>query len=118
MNKKPLDYICCEIDSPEYSRAEIKKYLYFWNKNNFWRLSFNYIQPALSANQEPVTGLWFTISPQRLQENTVSSKLVSNILYDYIKYAMCIEDPTQCDQYKQMTQELKNSANVELTKII
>ena len=51
MNGKQIDYICCEIDSPEYSKAEIKKYLYFWDKNKFWHLDFNYVQPALSSEQ-------------------------------------------------------------------
>ena len=96
MNYKPLDYICCEIDSPEHSRAEIKKYLYFWNKNNFWHMDFNYVQPALSAGQNPAEGLWLTISPQRKSCSTVPSKLVSDILYDYIIILFCISYCSTC----------------------
>ena len=113
----PLDYICCEIDSPEYSRAEIKKYLYFWNKNNFWRLDFDYVQPALSADQEPVNGLWFTISPQRSGASTVSSRLVADVLYDYIKYAMCVEPETN-SEYLGMAETLLKRKTVGLKKII
>lgn len=118
MNGKPLDYICCEIDSPEYSKAEIKKYLYFWNKNNFWHLDFDYIQPALSSEQKPVTGLWFTISPQHSSHSAASSRLVADVLYDYIKYAMCIDDPDQCQEYIKMSGDLLLNETVGLKKII
>lgn len=117
MNKKPLDYVCCEIDSPEYSKAEIKKYLYFWNKNNFRHIDFNYVQPALSANQNAVTGLWFTIAPQRVSCTNIPAKLLNDILYDYIKYAMCIE-PEQCPEFLAMKKEIAKKANVRLCEII
>ena len=117
MNGKPLEYISCEIDSPDHSKAEIKKYLYFWNKNNFYHLDFDYVQPALSAGQKPVTGLWLTISPQRASCARVSSELVSDILYDYIKYAMCIE-PAESPEYVAMRKQLLDKSEVELKKII
>ena len=118
MNGKALDYILCEIDSPDYSRAEIKKYLYFWNKNNFRHLDFNYVQPALSNSQKPVMGLWLTISPQRTSCSTVPAKLVADVLYDYIKYAMCIEKPEKSKEYEAMLQEITEKKNVSLLKII
>ncbi len=118
VNKKPLDYICCEIDSPEHSKAGIKKYLYFWNKNNFWHLDFDYVQPALSANQKPVTGLWFTISPQRESCSSVPSCLIADVLYDYIKYAMGIVDPEQCKEYISMKQSIMAKNTVDLKKIV
>lgn len=117
VNGKPLEYICCEIDSPEYSKSEIKKYLYFWNKNNFWHLDFEYVQPALSAGQEPVDGLWFNISPQRSSARDVSSRLVLDVLYDYIKYAMCI-DPETSPEYQKMSEALLKNDHVGLKKII
>lgn len=118
MNGKPLDYICCEIDSPEHSKSEIKKYLYFWNKNNFWHMNFDYVQPALSAEQKPVTGLWFTISPQRVSRMDVPARLVVDVLYDYIKYAMCIENPKNCKEYQAMEEQIMKNDTVELRKII
>ena len=113
-----LDYVCREIDSPEYSRAEIKKYLYFWNKNNFWRVDFDYVQPALSSDQEPVDGLWFTISPQCSGASEVSSRLVADVLYDYIKYAMCIDDPDSNSEYQKMAKALLKKKTVGLKRII
>lgn len=115
---RPLDYICCEIDSPEYSKAEIKKYLYFWDKNNFRHLDFHYVQPALSSAQKPVTGLWFAISPQHASYADVPSRLVADILYDYIKYAMCIDDPDRCGEYILMKKELLTGESVPTKRII
>ena len=118
MSAKPLDYICCEIDSPEHSVSEVKKYLYFWNKNNFWHMDFGYVQPALSANQKPVDGLWLTISPQRVSVDEVPAKLVADIIYDYVKYAMCIDEPRNCKEYINMENEIMAKDTVKLTKII
>ena len=118
MNGRQLDYICCEIDSPEHSKAEIKKYLYFWNKNNYWRLDFNYVQPSLSATQKSVTGLWLTISPQHTSCRDVPSQLVVDIVWDYLKYAMCIDNPEKCSDYIQMREQIMQSNVVNLSKII
>lgn len=114
---RPLEYIFCEIDAPEYSRAEVKKYLYFWNKNNYSRLKFPYVQPALSAGQKPVTGLWFTVAPQREQCKSVPARLVGAVLHDYIKYAMDIEFPSDCAEYAQMIKDL-GTDEVSLEKIV
>lgn len=118
MNAKMLDYVCCEIDSPKCSKAKIKKHLYFWNKNNFWRVNFDYIQPALSNQQNFVTGLWFTISPQNKFCNEVPSKLIQDILYDYLKFSMSIEDPAKCPEYIGMEKQIMKQKALTLTKII
>ena len=65
-------------------------------------MDFDYVQPALSAGQKPITGLWLTISPQRASRVEVPSGLVTDILHDYVKYAMCIENPKQCKEYQAM----------------
>lgn len=118
INGKALDYICCEIDSPDYSKSGIKKYLYFWNKNNYWHIDFEYVQPALSADQAPVRGLWFTISPQSNVVSEVPSRLVLDVIYDYIKYAMCIDDPTVTEEYRAMERALLANDTVKLKKIL
>lgn len=115
---EPLDYIFCEIDSPEFSRNEIKKYLYFWNKNNYWHLDFNYIQPALSAEQEPVKGLWFTVSPRKETHNEVPEGLVRDVVHDYVRYAMGIKDPDKNAEFAAMRAELEEKGSVALKKII
>ena len=118
INRTALGYIFCEIDSPEFSRNEIKKYLYFWNKNNYWHLDFKYVQPALSASQEPVTGLWFTVSPRTDTLAELPEALVRDVIYDYVRYAMEIRDPDACPEYAGMRRELEELGTVRLRKIV
>lgn len=113
-----VDYIFCEIDSPEYSRSEIKKYLYFWQKNKYWHLKFNYVQPALSIEQEPVRGLWFTVSPQNAVLGSVNSQIILDVLYAYTHYAMDIDNPESNEQFIEMKKELTTHPRVEIEKII
>jgi len=115
---RSLDFIFCEIDSPEYSKAEVKKYLYFWDKNNYRHIDFNYLQPALSTEQGPVTGLWFTMSALQNSIDSVSSETVLSVIYDYMKYAMSIEDPEKNEWYIQMKKELLEKKTIKLAKII
>ena len=116
LNKRPLEYVCCEIDSPENTKSV--KHLHFWNKNNFRRLDFRYVQPALSAGKEPVTGLWLVISPQRTPSETIPPELVLSVVGDYMRYAMGIEDPETSEEYRAMKRELSEKEAVGLKKII
>lgn len=111
-----LEAIYCEIDSPEYSRSSIKKYLYFWRKNNFRRLNFQYVQPSLSASQEKVKGLWFTMTPVNGQAS-VSGNTVLKVLSDYMRYCMRIQNPEQHPDYLDMAAQLKDVPSVETTAI-
>ena len=116
-NKRNVDNIFCEIDSPAYSTASVKKYLYFWNKNNFKHVNFNYVQPALSNAQMPVRGLWLAVLTDN-REPTISVELVKNILFDYMKYCMHIDNPHQNAEYVEMARELDGKDGVELLSII
>ena len=40
------------------------------------------------------------------------------MLYDYIKYAMCIDDPRQCREYIAMEEQLMKNKNVSVRKIV
>ncbi len=114
MNKKTLEYVCCELDSPEISQDSTRKYIYFWNKNNFKYIDFKYLQPSLSAGKKPVEGLWLTISPMLTTEKEVSSDLILSIIADYMRYAMSIDDPEANEEYRAMKKELSEKKNVEL----
>ena len=118
VNKKQLEYIFCEIDSPEYSKANIKKYLYFWAKNNFKKLDFSYIQPALSENQDSVNGLWFIVSPQLNLESEIDKKTVLNVIKDYMKYAMSIENPENHKDFIKMKEEMITIDKIKYHNII
>ena len=106
LRQKKLDYIFCEIDSPEHSKTKIKKYLYFWRKLNYRRLDFNYVQPSLSALQEPVTGLWFIVSQQINCCKEIQGKVVIKVLSDYMRYAMQIDNPEENSIFQKMRQEI------------
>ncbi len=115
--KEGLKNIFCEIDSPEYSQASVKKYLYFWNKFNFRRLDFSYLQPALSASQEAVTGLWLTVVNFDGEAEVNGNHLLS-VIGDYMRYAMRIADPENHPDYKKMKKELKNKKRIPRLPII
>lgn len=115
--KRNVDNIFCEIDSPEYSTASIKKYLYFWNKNNFRHIDFPYIQPALSESQKPVRGLWLVVMTDKI-ESGIKTTLIKDILYDYMKFCMHIEKPTENAEYSEMLHSIGEKETVNLSGII
>ena len=116
--KEQLRCICCEIDSPEYNKASIKKYLYFWHKNGYKHLDFKYIQPALSQSQQPVYGLWFNIMPLNLGENGISGNYILSVIADYMKFSMQLGDYENSQEYKAMKRELENEPSVRLLNIL
>lgn len=114
--KQKLENIFCEIDSPEYSQASIKKYLYFWNKHGFKHLDFAYTQPSLSPAQESVDGLWFTVA--KFSNETLSGNYVLQVIYDYMKYAMQIDNPYDNQEYKKMHKELSGRISIDNSPIV
>lgn len=116
--KQRPEYIFCEIDAPSHSRAQVKKYLHFWDKYKFMRLNMQYVQPALSGVQKPVKGLWLTVSSLHKTVTKVPGRLVADVIYDYMKYAMGIAEPATAPEYVKMEQELCTLGDVELSKII
>lgn len=112
------EYVFCEIDAPSHSRAQVKKYLYFWDKYKFMRLNMQYVQPALSGTQKPVKGLWLTVSSLHKMLTKLPGKLVADVIYDYMKYAMGIAEPDRAPEYVKMKQELYTLGEVGLSKLI
>lgn len=115
--KKNIDNIFCEIDSPMYSTASVKKYLYFWKKNNFKHINFNYIQPALSSGQQSVKGLWLVVLTEHIQQS-IGTDLLKDVLYDYLKYCMHISDPAQHVDYLEMLHDLDGKESIKISNII
>jgi hypothetical protein len=105
-HKKKLDYVFCEIDAPGYNKLNNNKYLYFWNKQKYRRLDFSYVQPSLSPLQSAVHGLWFIVAPQTSDLPEVQGELVARVIYDYMKFAMQIDDPETHPDYIKMKNEL------------
>jgi len=121
-----VDHILIEINKPSANKeGDPSKYLYFWDKYNFQRLVFDYIQPPLNEGKEEVRDLWLAyLSPKYQMEHLdspfckeVDKSLVMSILADYFKYAMRIENPKECSQYKEMDQTNQES-NIQTASIV
>ena len=114
MNRREkVDYIFCEIDSPE-NRTGILKYLYFWHKHRYSRICFNYIQPSLSPDKAAVEYLWLTAACPDRNITDIPSDTVLKVVYDYMKYAMSISDPEKAPEYRAMKEELANKQSVSV----
>lgn len=116
-NRTNVDNIFCEIESPETNSTGSEKYLYFWTKNNYKRLMFDYVQPALAADRKPVTSLWLTVNSGS-SANAFPSATLTEVLYDYLKYCMQIRDPESNEHFAAMKKELEGAAEVGLCKIL
>ncbi len=116
-NRTNVDNIFCEIESPETNSTGSEKYLYFWTKNNYKRLMFDYVQPALAADRKPVTSLWLTVNSGN-SANAFPSATLTEVLYDYLKYCMQIKNPESNEHFAAMKKELEGAAEVGLCKIL
>lgn len=117
-NDKMLFGVFCEIDSPEYSKAVVKKYLYFWDRNGYKRLDFHYVQPALSSEQQAVKGLWFIGLSFIEEKDNMSGEIILSVLYDYLKYGMKIEFPERDKTYIEMKKEIKEKDSIKMINIL
>lgn len=117
-NHRKLSYVFCEIDSPEYSKADVKKYMYFWHKHMYRHIEMHYVQPSLSVQQEPVTGLWLTAASPNQQIAELPGEQVISVIHDYLKYAMGIDEPEENADFQRMKKELEQKPNVRLSPIL
>ena len=118
LKKRPVDYIFCEVDQPAKSRAAVKKYLYFWRKNQYKHIDFTYVQPALNKEKDAVDALWLTVAcVNDFLAETIPAKVVIDFVADYMKYAMQIDEPEAMPEFKAMQEELLQKGNVALKEI-
>jgi GNAT superfamily N-acetyltransferase len=74
-----------------------------WDRWGYGRLCFPYVQPALSADQQPATCLLLAVKPIAARlEQEVPPDLVIEILRGYLRWAMRIEDPDADPIFMQM----------------
>jgi GNAT superfamily N-acetyltransferase len=77
--------------------------LSIWQRWGYRRLDFDYVQPALSAEQEPVTRLLLAARPlDPSLRQALPATLVSDIVREYVRFAMRRESPEDCEEYRQM----------------
>ena len=105
---RALDCIVAEMNDPfkpggaadsldPFTRAAI------WDKWGYRKLDFPYIQPALSREQAPVTGLLLLVKACRPDyASGIPAATMESILREYMRWAMRIEEPEQLDAYRRM----------------
>jgi GNAT superfamily N-acetyltransferase len=112
-----LDCIVCEINDPRYiyddSFCDLDR-MRVWQKYGFKKLDFNYIQPSLSDDKEPVENMMLMCSSKALY---LPSDLVLEIVRSYMKYAMSITDVDENEAYLRMKASLRGISEVRLLTV-
>lgn len=75
-----------------------------WNRWDYRKLDFRYVQPALSEGQKPVEGLLLLCKPLAApQTDSIASAQLRLILQEYMRLAMRIDEPETAPEYKAMS---------------
>ena len=102
-----LSHVFCEIDKPNGSSDSDRKYLHFWDKHRFKRLDFDYLQPALSADQHAIDNLWLVVYCAA-NESEIAAEDTMNFVRDYMRYSMNIDRPQENEEYLAMRRSIKS----------
>jgi GNAT superfamily N-acetyltransferase len=103
-----IDAVVIELNDPFQVAAVDDNYDPFeramiWDRWGYGRLCFPYVQPALSAEQQPATCLLLAMKPISANlERQVPPALIVEILRGYLRWAMRIEDPDTDPIFMQM----------------
>lgn len=115
-----LDGVVIELNDPFRVAPQDDNYDPFqraliWDRWGYGRLCFPYVQPALSAEQEPVTCLLLGIKPMasRLQHQ-VPATLVCDVLSEFMRWAMRIDEPENNPIFREMRDFLAKSPTVAI----
>ena len=105
-----IKFICGEVEKQINGREDKH---YFWEKYGFKKLDFNYIQPALDSEKQPVEimdfGIMTKIPNAEFLEKGINSKDLINILYDYYG-----EEPNSEITLSKMKKEIEDKGDVIL----
>jgi GNAT superfamily N-acetyltransferase len=115
-----VDGIVIELNDPFRVAARDDNYDPFeramiWDRWGYGRLCFPYVQPALSAEQEPVTRLLLGMKPIAAHlKGEVSPRTICDVLEGYLRWAMRIEKPGLDPSFAAMKQFLSGLAAVRI----
>ena len=105
-----IKFICGEVEKQINGREDKH---YFWEKYGFKKLDFNYIQPALDSEKQPVEimdfGIMTKIPNSEFLEKGINTKDLINILYNYYG-----EQPNSEDTLSKMKKEIEGKGDVIL----
>ncbi|WP_050416351.1 GNAT family N-acetyltransferase [Azoarcus sp. CIB] len=89
-----------------------------WGRWGFGVLEFPYVQPALSAGQQPVDGLLLIMRPfGRVPQSGFRSHWVELVVAEYLRWAMRIEDPAADRDFLAMSDALASHPRVALVPL-
>jgi GNAT superfamily N-acetyltransferase len=120
IGREGVDAIVIELNDPYRVSSRDDNYDPFeramiWNQWGYGRLCFPYVQPALSAKQEPVTCLLLGMKPiaPHLREQAPPGT-VCDVLAEYMRLAMRIKKPEFDPTYIAMERYLSNLSAVRI----
>jgi Acetyltransferase (GNAT) family len=120
---RDLDCIVCEMNDP-FKPTDIKDNLdpvkrsLIWHKWGYGGLDFPYIQPALSTDQESVLNLMLIAKIFQQEWSTaIPSQIVKVIVHEYLRWAMRIETPENCAEYRYMVAFLNGREKVKVLSL-
>jgi ribosomal protein S18 acetylase RimI-like enzyme len=111
-----LELIVAEVNDPRYTYDDSfcpLDRVRVWQKFGFRKLDFNYEQPALSDDKDPVKSLMLMCDSPSL---SLTSNLVLEIIRSYIEYAMRIVDVGSNESFIRMRTSLRGIDEVKLVK--
>ncbi|MQY25861.1 GNAT family N-acetyltransferase [Nocardia aurantia] len=117
---RPLDAILAEMNDPLATSAQtdnldpVTRSL-IWHRWGYHGLDFPYVQPALSPDQDPVTNLILIGKPLRTDWSAaIPAPVVVSTVHEYLRWAMRIDEPDDCAEFRAMATALARADAVPL----
>jgi GNAT superfamily N-acetyltransferase len=88
-----------------------------WSGWGYSKLDFPYVQPALSAAQRPVASMLLAWKPVHDTGDAVASDTVKDVVHEYMRWAMRIEEPKRSPEFTRMARYLDGRASVRLQRL-
>ena len=109
-------YAFCEVESPDLCKNREMRHLDFWRRQMFKRVLFDYVQPSLDESLLPVHGLWLLALLRNPGDDSLSipGRLVAEVIWNYIHFAMAVEDPQANAEFVAMQKQLLLANNCDL----
>jgi hypothetical protein len=115
---RPLDAVAAEMNDP-LAPSDVPDNLdpttraLIWDHWGYAGLDFPYRQPALSPEQEPVTNLIMIAKPLRADwHDGLPASTVRLVVHEYLRWAMRIDRPEDCADYRTMADHLDGRPTV------
>lgn len=117
------DYVVGEMNDPfktdgetdsidPYQRAMI------WHRWGFKKVSFPYVQPALSQDKAPVRNMLLVCKPATAKDpHVISSAVLRATVYGYAQWAMRVEKPDENPECREMASYLARRQKIDLVPL-